>query len=266
MNLVLKKANFVRNIFTKQLRNYSAYDLFNYRSLISVRGPDSPTYLQNLITNDIRLLNKNTLNNGENETQQQNKSSLFAMILNNRGRIMYDTIIYKNQNSTNDQINESEYFLEIDSRFVQDALRLFKMLKVKKKVEVGEADKNLKLLSIVNENNKLLDLNESSNFNESQVIVKDPRYSSLGYRAIIKTDHNLKSNNLISILSLFISEKNISYFLLLGLIPNVEIKRNINEYKEFLYKNGIAENNDDIKQGNSIPLEYNLVFLNGGKI
>ena len=60
--------------------------------------------------------------------------------------------------------------------------------------------------------------------------------------------------------------KNILFFLLLGLIPNVEIKKNINEYKESLYKNGIGENNDDIKQGNSIPLEYNLVFLNGGKI
>ena len=40
---------------------------------------------------------------------------------------------------------------------------------------------------------------------------------------------------------------------------------NINEYKKCLYKNGIAEGADVFTYGNSIPLEFNIVFLNGGK-
>lgn len=34
-------------------------------------------------------------------------------------------------------------------------------------------------------------------------------------------------------------------------------------YKQELYKRGIAENGDDISYGSSIPLEYNIVLMNG---
>lgn len=34
-------------------------------------------------------------------------------------------------------------------------------------------------------------------------------------------------------------------------------------YKQSLYKHGIAENHDNISYGSSIPLEYNIVLLNG---
>lgn len=44
-----------------------------------------------------------------------------------------------------------------------------------------------------------------------------------------------------------------------------EEKNNINEYKKYFYKQGIAEGADVFTYGNSIPLEYNIVFLNGGK-
>lgn len=38
----------------------------------------------------------------------------------------------------------------------------------------------------------------------------------------------------------------------------------IENYKEWLYKNGVGENREDVGSANAIPLEYNLVFLNGG--
>ena len=37
-------------------------------------------------------------------------------------------------------------------------------------------------------------------------------------------------------------------------------------YKTHLYRHGIPENNDDFKYEGSIPLEYNLVFMNGGRL
>jgi folate-binding Fe-S cluster repair protein YgfZ len=45
---------------------------------------------------------------------------------------------------------------------------------------------------------------------------------------------------------------------------NVRIDTELSNYRKFLYQNGIFENNDDFKQGSSIPNEYNIVFLNGG--
>ena len=38
----------------------------------------------------------------------------------------------------------------------------------------------------------------------------------------------------------------------------------LNSYKRYLYVNGIAENSDNFSYGSSIPLEYNIAFLNGG--
>lgn len=39
---------------------------------------------------------------------------------------------------------------------------------------------------------------------------------------------------------------------------------NLKAYKQWIYKNGVPENREDIKTTNAIPLEYNLVYLNGG--
>lgn len=99
---------------------YSGYDLANYRSLISIKGADASVYLQNLITNDIRSLNST------------DKRSLYAMMLNNRGRIMYDVLVYC-LNTGESSSKSAEYLVELDSRFVNEALRLFKVFKLKKK-------------------------------------------------------------------------------------------------------------------------------------
>ena len=103
---------------------HSVFDLKNYRNIVSVKGPDSATYLQNLITNNINLLDDN-VNKADGK-----QNSLYAMILNNRGRLMYDVIIYQNKT------DRDEYLIEFDTRFVNDAMRLLKMLKVKKKVMI----------------------------------------------------------------------------------------------------------------------------------
>ena len=60
--------NIIRSKHTFQ----RAFNLNNYRSLISVKGPDSAKYLQGLITNDVYHLNSV-------EPKLQ-----YSMILNNR--------------------------------------------------------------------------------------------------------------------------------------------------------------------------------------
>uniref|UniRef100_A0A915BPX7 Aminomethyltransferase folate-binding domain-containing protein n=1 Tax=Parascaris univalens TaxID=6257 RepID=A0A915BPX7_PARUN len=51
------------------------------RALLVVKGADSRQFLQGLTTNDLRLLHKS--------------GALYTLLLNNRGRIEYDLIVYE---------------------------------------------------------------------------------------------------------------------------------------------------------------------------
>ena len=50
------------------------------------------------------------------------------------------------------------------------------------------------------------------------------------------------------------------------LIPNVYQENDLVLYKKHLIKNGITENNEVINYESSIPLEYNIVHMNGGNL
>lgn len=185
MNNLIKRVLLKRNttnICYKSIANasYSGYDLKNYRSLIGVRGPDASVYLQNFITNDIYKL------------KSEPNKSIYSMVLNSRGRLTFDILIYAYEND--------HYLIEIDSSQARDALKFFKMMKVKKRVELSVEDSNFKLYSILTD--KTADSNTSIQLENNLkkpgdqiLITPDPRYAQLGYRALIKSsDPNTKSN------------------------------------------------------------------------
>jgi len=217
--------NYVQ-VFNKSTSSqFVSHDLTNVRSLVKIKGPDSNKYLQNLMTNDINLLN-------------DEKKSIYAMFCNSRGRVIHDGIIYNLKEST-----ENEYIVEVDKSALNDFLRLLKMYKIKKKVEVTSVDDQYKLFSITN--------SLESNDNQELKLIKpdeikycdfDPRYSKLGYRAIF-------SNSNINFADYFTND--------------ITENSDLSIYKQHIYKHGIAENNDDIQYGSAIPLEYNIVLLNG---
>ena len=70
----------------------------------------------------------------------------------------------------------------------------------------------------------------------------------------------------MAIFSLFFCMYNKVVYQVSELIKNLRVEENLCNYKKFLYKNGIAENGDDFVYGSSIPLEFNIVFLNGGNL
>lgn len=155
------------------------YDLKGYRSLLSIKGPDAPVFLQNIITNDIYKLNSTPT-----------IKSLFALILNSRGRVLYDTCVH--------MINPNpgavrEYFLELDTNVVQECVaKLLGPLKLRKQVEITKLDADYKLFALVP--NKQLELATNQLDSRVELVQPDPRYSGLGYRAIVKTnDPNIKS-------------------------------------------------------------------------
>ncbi|CAF1051511.1 unnamed protein product [Brachionus calyciflorus] len=202
-NLLLILKQFSNQYASK--KTFSVVSLSNYRTLINIKGEDAAKFLQNLTTNNIYTLN--------NE-----KPSQFAFILNNRGRIMYDTLIHLHPND-----HQKHYLMELDSKYVEQALKYFKLFKIKKKVDLS-LEQNLKLYSIFGDDKDV-------GFESALLNVKDPRYDGLGYRLI--TQQNIESNS------------------------------DLRNYRKILYQNGVTENVEDYTQGSSIPLEYNIEFLNG---
>lgn len=119
-----------------RLSNYTCHDLSECRSLVMVSGPDSAKYLQNMLTNDINRLSDTSIR------------SIYAMILNNRGRALHDVLVYR--------INASDkpadqYLVEVDKNHLQAFLRMCQIYKIKKKVEISPVDSSFKVFSATND-------------------------------------------------------------------------------------------------------------------
>ena len=55
------------------------------RSMISIQGPDATAFLQNLITADIKLFEKDG----------HDRAAIFTSFLNVKGKVLFDAIIVK---------------------------------------------------------------------------------------------------------------------------------------------------------------------------
>lgn len=225
---LLRQTSAFKSLSTsRSLSNFTCHNLSGHRSLVKVTGQDSAKYLQNLLTNDINLLDRTN-------------EAMYAMILNNRGRVLHDVLVY----ALGDPV-DSGYLVEGDTASLADFLKMLKIYKIKKKVEVTSVDKEFSVYSIF-QDSKQHDtppelVSKENSTNNLPICVTDPRFSQLGYRLIIENKHQPSSyfTNLIT--------ENTDY----------------SSYKQHLYKHGIAENHENIVYTNSIPLEYNLVLLNG---
>lgn len=116
---------------SRSLSNFTCHNLSGHRCLVKVTGQDSAKYLQNLLTNDINLLDRTN-------------KAMYAMILNNRGRVLHDVLVY----ALGDPVN-SGYLVEGDTASLADFLKMLKIYKIKKKVEVTSVDKEFSVYSIL---------------------------------------------------------------------------------------------------------------------
>jgi folate-binding Fe-S cluster repair protein YgfZ len=106
---MLKRLFQYKSIF--RFHHCTAIPLDN-RALIQVHGDDSAKFLQGLITNDIEFL--------------KHTNAIYSMLLNARGRILYDMIIY------NHHISESSYLIEISENALADFIRILRTYKLRK--------------------------------------------------------------------------------------------------------------------------------------
>lgn len=85
----------------------------------------------------------------------------------------------------------------LKSKILEEKKIILKFLQI----EVNHVDSEYKLYSIINKNEDQSDLEVNEDAKTDLICVKDPRYSPLGYRAILKSNTNepvkQKSNSIL---------------------------------------------------------------------
>lgn len=202
------------------------------RKLLKVAGSDAAEFLQGLITNDMRHFEDGT-------------KSMYAMFLNNRGRVLYDTLIYKYDNS---------FMIECDKNVLSLLHRHLKLYKLKRKVEIADVSNHLKLWAFITSPEILADINhlDINLYKDPQLtdigyninIYKDPRLENLGYRILSHVSVN--EDNMVNVVG-----------------KEITIEKCEKGYKHLRYTLGVSEGACDLPPGSSFPLEANCDYLHG---
>ncbi|XP_068619198.1 putative transferase CAF17 homolog, mitochondrial [Battus philenor] len=200
----------------EQIAKSVLYPLKN-RKLLNIKGSDASTFLQGLITNDMRHF-------------EEGAKSMYAMFLNNKGRVLYDTLIHKWQ-------EDDSFLIECDSSTIIPIQKHLKMFKLKRQLEIKDVNNEFMLWVLISP--KIPDTVVNNVH-----IYKDPRLVDLGFRIISPVPH--KEAQLIDILG-----------------ENVTMENNENGYKYLRYQLGVSEGAEDLPPASSFPLEANCDYLHG---
>lgn len=225
VNRLLKKSHVFKHLFryshTKNQTASLLYPLQN-RKLLKVAGDDASRFLHGLITNDM-------------EHFAQGAQSMYAMFLNNKGRVLFDTLVYKWQ-------NQHSFLLECDDSVLALLKKHLKIYKLRSAVQIEDVNEDLTVWALLPSQDFNPDLKLAS---ENKVnIYKDPRLADLGYRVISPT-----SLNNSQVLGSFRKD--------------IDVEVSSEGYKYLRYRLGVSEGAEDLPPGTCFPLEANCDYLHG---
>jgi len=155
----------------------------------------------------------------------QPNSSLSAAFLIPKGRIMSEAIIHFNNTP------ENSFLLDIPSKLAPELLKMMKLIKLRSKVTINECD-NLKIWSVIStQEDPKKTIETLIKENNITSISLDPRSHYLGIRLVSSSQPQIADS----------------------------IESSVDDYKNFLTINGVAESSALFGQ---IPHECNLDILN----
>lgn len=241
----------VLNTINQRLLNISCQvEKLSHRGLVRVSGNDATSFLQGIVTNDMKHF-------------QENCKCLFTMFLNTKGRVLYDSIVYKSS-------EHETYFLECDLSGLQELVKHLKMYRVRRKINVDSVNDewnlwvlfNPKEVQIPNNDNKIIkqdqvvpctfpniENKEQSTFlneiilSDNTTVYTDPRISCLGNRVIAPSGENIET---------------------LVRKAGIDVETSSPwSYRSFRYRLGVGEGVEELPIGKCFPLEANCDYLHG---
>jgi len=165
--------------------NINSVYILEDRSVIYISGDDSESFLQNLISNDIRKVTES--------------KSCFASLLTPQGKYLYEFIIVKYKKG---------YLLECEKKIANELFDKLTLYKLRSKVEILNLSNEF-VVAVLSQQ-KFLSIANSQNIPgytiryRRDTLYLDPRHSKLGARLIINLEKlhlslkllNLKSSNI----------------------------------------------------------------------
>ncbi|TRZ00498.1 hypothetical protein DNTS_026634 [Danionella cerebrum] len=213
----------LRKLYQPSARHFTCYSL-QHRTLLNVSGQDVSSFLQGLITNDMTLL------------EEDSRGAMYAHILNVQGRTLYDILIYSLKGSPN---GLNGVLLECDTSVQDSIMKLLKLYKIRRKVSFSLCP-SLSLWALLpQKENGALEKPEVTAADKVLVLEKDPRTELMGWRMIISGQENPHE-----IISACRQDKT-------------------EDYHKHRYEIGLPEGVKDLPPGETLPLESNLVYMQG---
>lgn len=203
--------------------HFSCYSL-PHRTVLNVSGQDTSSFLQGIITNDMNCLGEDSPN------------AMYAHVLNVQGRTLYDIILYSLKGNP-DELNG--VLLECDSTVQNSIMQLLKVYKIRRKVNISICP-SLSLWALLPQSKEaVLGRPDVSAADKVLVLEKDPRTELMGWRMVTSAQDNP-----------------------LDIVSACRLG-NTEEYHRHRYEIGLPEGVGDLPPGEALPLEANLVYMQG---
>lgn len=135
------------------------FSFLSHRCLVSVAGPDRRTFLQGLISNDLRLC--------------QPATPIYSALLTPQGKFLHDFFVID---------HDERFLIDIDHERSDDFLKKLLAYRLRSKVDMQKEP--LKVAACWTENGSKPTLPSPSDLITAYI---DPRLSSLGYRLVVST-------------------------------------------------------------------------------
>ncbi|XP_012731935.2 putative transferase CAF17 homolog, mitochondrial [Fundulus heteroclitus] len=196
-----------------------------HRTLLKLQGPDTSPFLQGIITNDVKLL------------EEPGCAAVYSHMLNVQGRTLYDILLYS--------LKEAEgghgVFLECDSTVENSILKHLKVYKIRRKVTISPCPE-LSVWAVLSQQSRPdqeASKPELSAPEKALVWEADPRTVQMGWRLVLESQADP-----------------------LEILPSCQ-KGDTEDYHRHRYSIGLPEGVNDLPPGVALPLESNLVYMQG---